>query len=123
MQPFSSAHSLAEALGVTPTTVLSRLHNSLGMTIFHLRWVPHPLTDDLRQVWVAKCDGLLRALEVMQQPHFRHIITGDESWFYLEYQYASRWSVSRDEVPQRVDPAIGTAIFMLTAICCVNRFH
>jgi hypothetical protein len=30
---------------------------------------------------------------------------------------------SRDEVPQRVDPAIGTATFMLTAIWGVNGFH
>jgi hypothetical protein len=26
---------------------LSRLHNSLGMKIFHLYWVQHQLTDDL----------------------------------------------------------------------------
>jgi hypothetical protein len=59
----------------------------------------------------------------MQRTHFRHIITGDENWFYLEYQDASQWSVSRDEVPQRVDPAIGTAKFMLTVIWGVNGFH
>jgi hypothetical protein len=64
------------------------------------------LTDDLRQVRVAKCGEILRALEAMQRTHFHHIITGDQSWFYLEYQYASEWSVSRDEVPRRVDPAI-----------------
>jgi hypothetical protein len=59
----------------------------------------------------------------MQRTHFRYIITGDESWFYLEYQNASQWSVSRDEVPQKVDPAIGTAKFIFTAIWDVNGFH
>jgi hypothetical protein len=59
----------------------------------------------------------------MQQIHFRHIVTGDESLFDPEYQQASQWSVSRDEVPQRVDPAIGTAKFMLTVTWGVNGFH
>jgi hypothetical protein len=65
---------------------------------------------------VAKCGKLLRVLEAMQRIYFHHIITGDESWFYLEYQHASQWSVSRDEVPQRVDLTIGTAKFMLMAV-------
>jgi hypothetical protein len=59
-EPFSSAHSLAEALDLSPTTVLSRSRNPLGMKNFHLRWVLHQLTDDLRHVRVAKCGGLLR---------------------------------------------------------------
>jgi DNA-binding MurR/RpiR family transcriptional regulator len=37
---FSSADSLAEALDVWRATVLSRLHNSLGMKNFHPHW-PH----------------------------------------------------------------------------------
>jgi predicted ATPase len=55
-------------------------------------------------------------LDAVQKSCFRHIITGDENWFYLEYQHASQESVSRDEVPQRVNPAIGTANFVSTAI-------
>jgi hypothetical protein len=89
-KPLSSAFSLPEALDVSPPTVLNRLHNSLGIKKLHLRSVSHQLTDDLRQVRVAKCGGLLRALEAIQRTHFRHIITGNESWFYLEYQHASQ---------------------------------
>jgi hypothetical protein len=51
------------------------------------------------------------------------MITGNESWFYLEFQYASQWPISRDEVPQRVDPSIGTTKFMLTAIWGGGGFH
>jgi hypothetical protein len=64
-EPFSSAHSLVEALDALPAAVLSRLHNSLGMKNFHLRWVQHQLTDGLRQAAVAKCGELLRGLEGM----------------------------------------------------------
>jgi hypothetical protein len=46
-----------------------------GNDNFHLRWVPHQLTDDLRQVRVAKCGGLLRPLEAAQRTLFRHIVT------------------------------------------------
>jgi hypothetical protein len=72
---------------------------------------------------VAKWDELLCGPEAMQRTDFRHIITGDESWFYFEYQHASQWSISRDEVFQRVDPAIGTTKFMPAAIWGVNGFH
>jgi hypothetical protein len=108
---------------VSRATVLSRLHNSLGTQNFHLRWVPHQLTDRLPQVRVAKCGELLHALEVMQRNLFCQLITGDESWFYLQSQHASQRSVSRDEVPQGADPDIGTAKFILTAIWGVNGFH
>jgi hypothetical protein len=54
-------------------------------------------------------------------PHYP--ISGDESWFYLEYQHASQRSASRDEVPQNVDRVIGTGIFVLSAIWGVNGFH
>jgi hypothetical protein len=37
-----------------------------GNENFHLRCVPHQLTDDLRQVRVAKCGEPLRPLETMQ---------------------------------------------------------
>jgi hypothetical protein len=65
-EPFCSAYLLAEALDVSPATVLSCLHISLGMKNLHLLWVPYQLTDDLWQVRVAKCDELLRALEALQ---------------------------------------------------------
>jgi hypothetical protein len=54
---------------------------------------------------------------------FRYIITSDESWFHFECQHASQRSVSRDEIPQKADLAIGTVKFMLTAIWGVNGFH
>jgi hypothetical protein len=37
-----------------------------GNEHFHFRSVPYQLTDDLRQVRVAKCRKLLHALEAMQ---------------------------------------------------------
>jgi hypothetical protein len=109
-------YSLADALDVSPAIVLNRLYKPLGMETFPVCWVAHQLTDDLRQVRVVKCGELRHAMESIQRTHFRHIITGNESWFYLEYQHASKWSVSRDEVPRRADSVVGTAKFMLMVI-------
>jgi DNA-binding transcriptional ArsR family regulator len=48
-QPFHSAYSIAEALGVSHSTVLSHLRESLGLKNFHLRWIHtsqrQPATD------------------------------------------------------------------------------
>jgi hypothetical protein len=79
-----------------------------GNEIFSSPLGPTPIDRRLTAGEVAKCGELLLALEAVQRPQFRHIITGDEGWFYLEYQHALQWSVSPDEVPQRVDSAIGT---------------
>jgi hypothetical protein len=42
-------------------------------------------------------------------PHkFHNILTGEESWFMLEYQHAVKWSLSREDVSERVRHQIGT---------------
>jgi hypothetical protein len=71
------------------------------MKVFQLRWVLYQLTDNLRQVMVAKCGELLRALQAMQRTHFRQIITGDQSWLpripaRLTMVALSRSSASKD---------------------------
>jgi hypothetical protein len=52
-EPFFSAYSLAEAVYMSPATVMSRLYNSLGMEFCHLCWVPRQLKDDLLQNMVS----------------------------------------------------------------------
>jgi histone-lysine N-methyltransferase SETMAR len=72
---------------------------------------------------MAKSSEHLSALTKMKRTNFHNFVTGDESWFYLEYNYPSQWSLSRDEVPQNVKPDIGTVNFMLTVIWGINGFH
>jgi hypothetical protein len=55
------------------------------MKYAHLCWIPHQLTNDLRQLRVAKCCELLRLLGAI------------------------------DEIPQMMNPAIGTVKFMQMA--------
>jgi hypothetical protein len=46
---FVSARSIAETLQVPYSTVLRHLHEDLGFESFHLRWVPHLLTQELKE--------------------------------------------------------------------------
>jgi hypothetical protein len=57
-QPFHSAHSIAEALRVSHSTILGHLRESLCMKIFYLRWIPEELTTSLRQILIEICPEL-----------------------------------------------------------------
>jgi hypothetical protein len=44
----------------------------------------------------------------MEADKFRNILTGDESCFMLEHQHAMKWSLSREDLSERVRQQIGT---------------
>jgi hypothetical protein len=50
-------------------------------------------------------------------------VTGDESWFYLDWAAATKWSVSRDDVPTRVRRVINTPKYVLTVMWGVSGVH
>jgi hypothetical protein len=107
-EPFHSAYSLAEILSVSHTTILNHLRDALGMKHFHLKWIPHPLTEQLRVTRIQKCHELLQLLEAMEASKSRNILTGDESWFTLGYQPSAKWSLFREDVPSRVRQSVST---------------
>jgi hypothetical protein len=47
--PFESEQSMAEIIQVSHSTVLSHFHEDFPFQSFHLRWVPHLLTPELRE--------------------------------------------------------------------------
>jgi hypothetical protein len=86
------------------------------MNHYHLRWIPHQLTEQSPELRLQKCQELLEVLQAMEASKFRSIVTGDESWFTLEFQHSAKWGLSRDEVPEKVRQTIGTKQVMLTVI-------
>jgi hypothetical protein len=44
----------------------------------------------------------------MEVNKFRNILTGEESWFMLEYQHAVKWSLSREDGSERMRQQTGT---------------
>jgi hypothetical protein len=81
--PFQSARRRAEILGVSHGTVLDRLYSSLGMKNSQPCWIPHQLTAELRDRRMEKSRELLTTPRSMESQAFRNIVTGDESWIYL----------------------------------------
>jgi AraC-like DNA-binding protein len=69
-ESFYSLYSIAEALGVSHSTVLGHLRDSLGMNIFHLCWVSHELTTNLRQIRMESCRELLPILKAHEKTNF-----------------------------------------------------
>jgi hypothetical protein len=58
---------------------LNHLGDSLGMKLFHLRWIPNQLAEQLRASRIQKCQELISLLETMEANKFHDILTGDES--------------------------------------------
>jgi hypothetical protein len=54
-KPFHSACSLVELFDVPHTTIVNHLRDWLGMKLFHLRWIPNQLTEQLRASRIQKC--------------------------------------------------------------------
>jgi hypothetical protein len=100
-EPLHPAHSFPEVLDVSHSTILNHLHDSLGMKIFHLRWIPHELTDNLREIRIDKCCELFPILAKLEKGNFCNLVTGEKSWFALQFQHSAKWEVSRDNVPQK----------------------
>jgi hypothetical protein len=55
----------------------------LALTLFHLRWVPHPLTPKLKEQRRLYANEMIAVLLSAQKYGLHHLVTGDESWFFL----------------------------------------
>jgi hypothetical protein len=82
--PFESALSIGERLHVSHATVLNYLDLPIGFKSFHLRWVPHLLTEDWRQKRKDDARVMLPLLYAAQRDAWHHIMTDDEFWFFLD---------------------------------------
>jgi hypothetical protein len=91
--------------------------------ILHLRWVPHGFTNSLRQIGMETCPELLFILKAHEKNRCQIFATGDKTWFTLEFLHSTKWSISRDDVPQKVEQQIGTQKFMLTVIWTIDGFY
>lgn len=96
--PLSSARHIARTLGISPTTVIDRLHNDLHMKCYLTRWVPHHLSLEQKKNRLDISKEMLQVLRNEQRTHFHNVITGDESWFLFEYVQGSQWVLSKEDL-------------------------
>jgi hypothetical protein len=74
----------------------------------YLRWVPREFTQNLRHRRREICERLVPVLEATELDSLRMLVTGEESWFLLEHQHSTKWTVARDENPTIVSHTTGT---------------
>jgi hypothetical protein len=98
---FPSCKAICRRLKIPQTTCVWVLHEALGLTKFDLRWVPHTLDADQMAERVDLSHQLLQVLRSDEEQNFKNIVTGDESWFFLETSVISGWSRSRDDLTSR----------------------
>jgi hypothetical protein len=121
--PFEPARAMAEILQVSDFTVLKHLHEDLQLQSFHLHWVPHMLTPELREQLRASARGMIPILAAVAHDGWHHLVTGDESWFFLSYSPRRMWTLSRDDVATKPKHDICTQKFMFTMIWNPRRFQ
>jgi hypothetical protein len=110
-EPFLSARTLARKLESSRQTIKRVLATDLGMRKFTRRWIPHSVTAAQKVQRVADARRLLKS---DQKNKSRNIMTGDESWFYYQYESDAMFAHSRDEVIPRVSSTIDAKKVMFT---------
>jgi hypothetical protein len=83
--PFSSVGELSRMICLPRSTVRPHRHltQSLRFTVRHLRWVPHFLTAEQKQIRIQMAIELFQVLSVQSTCQWYDIVTLDESWIYL----------------------------------------
>jgi hypothetical protein len=92
----------------------------------HFKWVPHFLDGDLRAKRLEGARQLLDILRAQEKYHFRYLITGDETWVYLDMKPGTGWLPADAELPVHVKKTIASEKRVLivfwgihgTAHCC-----
>jgi hypothetical protein len=69
------------------------------------------------------CRKVLHIFKAHEKNKFQRFVTGDESWFTLEFHRSAKWSVSRYDVPQKVKQRIEAQKIILIVIWEIDGFH
>jgi hypothetical protein len=123
--PFSSVRKLSRMICLPRSTVHSHRHltQSLRFTVRHLRWVPHFLTAEQKQIWVQMAIERLQVLSVQSTRQWYDIVTLDELWIYLFSEHDLMWTASGEIVVDRERYTIQSPKFMLTVVWNLITFH
>jgi hypothetical protein len=99
---FHSIQTLAQKLRVCLNRVYDRGMNWFGFSLRNARWVLDLLTQELKAERVTNSTEMLRILQTYEPTNFARIITGDKSWFFLEYFQNRVWSLGEETPPEWV---------------------
>jgi hypothetical protein len=78
-----------------------------------VRWIIHLLTQEREAERVTTSIEMLQILQKQEPTNFARIITGDESWFFLEYFRNRVWIQGEENIPEQVSQQNDTEKHML----------
>ena len=120
-EPFLSVRQISTRTGIPKSTVFYRMTEKIGYISKHLKWVPHLLSDEQKQNRVNIAIDLLRILQKAERQGWKYFVTGDESWFYLCYDYERQWVTSGEEPSIRERKMISSQKVMITVFWNPNQ--
>jgi hypothetical protein len=116
--PFSPVRELSRRIRLPRSTVHRHRHlmQSLRFTVRHLRWVPHFLTVEQKQIRVQMVIELLQVLSVQSTRQWHDIGTLDESWIYLLSEHDLMWTAPGEIVVDRERHTVQSRKFILMVV-------
>jgi hypothetical protein len=118
--PFSPVRELSRRICLPRSTVHRHWHRhltqSFRFTVRHLRWIPHFLTGEQKQIRVKMAIGLLQVLSVRSTRQWYDILTLDESWIYLFSEHDLMMTAPGEIVVDRERHTIQSPKVMLTVV-------
>lgn len=112
--PNASVRFISSHINIPSTTVYRYLTEVLHYKCFHLRWIPHPITENLRQKRIEFSKLLLNEILIAKKNSFKFFVTGDESWFMYEYTPRTQWIKPGDKPPNRISKSLLIQKIMIT---------
>lgn len=113
-EPFLSVRQIAKKVGMPKSTVYLRMTVNIGYISKHLKWVPHLLNPQQKKNRMDISKMLLKILQSAERQGWKYFVTGDESWFYLSYDYERQWVYSGQEPNIREKKMISSEKVMIT---------
>jgi histone-lysine N-methyltransferase SETMAR len=99
------------------------LTRSLRFTVRHLRWVPHVLTVEQKQIRVQMAIELLQVLSVQSTRQWHDIVPSNKSCIYLFSEHDLMWAAAGEIVVDRERHTVQSPKFMLTVVWNPIGFH
>ena len=90
------------------------------MRELNCRWIPHQLTEGLRQIRVETARKMLDFLENASDYDLNNLYTEDETWIYFDNSHKSMWISYSDPPMLFVRPKIASKKVMIAVFWSRN---
>jgi hypothetical protein len=123
--PFSFVRELSLMIRLPRSTVPRHGHlmQSIHFTVQHLRWVPHFMTAEQKQIRIQMAIKLLQVLSVQSTPQWHDIVTLDKSWIDLFSEQDLMWTAPGETVVDRERHTVQSPKFMRRVVSNPIGFH